>query len=234
MTEIDFPGGPMSTRAVHFIWMLDCSGSMSLNGKMGELNYAIREAIPEMQRAADDNPAASLVVRAITFSTGAVWHIADPTAIADFSWKDVHAYGGTDMGAAMKLAAAELKMPPMPERALRPVLALVSDGMPTDDWRSGLRAIDATPWGKRAVRVAVAIGDDADKAMLKEFLGNPELEPFLAKNPKQLVAAIRWASTIAVKTASQALAGEGGPTPVEHMPPPPTDAASDDDGDDVW
>jgi len=198
----EIPGGRMASRPLHFIWLLDCSGSMSVNGKISELNFAIREAIPEMQQAARDNPAASLVVRAVTFASGADWHIAEPTPVEQFTWDDVHTYGGTDMGAAFRLAAAELRTPPMPERALRPVLALVSDGQPTDDWRSGLREIDATPWGKRAVRVAIAIGDDADRGMLKEFLGNPELEPILAKNPKQLVAAIRWASTVAVKNAS--------------------------------
>ncbi|GLZ11645.1 hypothetical protein Acsp04_18800 [Actinomadura sp. NBRC 104425] len=224
MSEI--PGGRMASRPLHFIWLLDCSGSMSINGKIGELNFAIREAIPEMQQAARDNPAASLVVRAITFASGADWHIAEPTPVEQFTWDDVHTYGGTDMGAAFRLAAAELRTPPMPERALRPVLAVVSDGQPTDDWRSGLREIDATPWGKRAVRVAIAIGDDADRSMLKEFLGNPELEPILAKNPKQLVAAIRWASTVAVKNAST-------PT-VEGDKHPTSPLSSTDQDEDVW
>lgn len=230
----DIPGGPMASRPVHFIWLLDCSASMSLNGKMAELNFAIREAIPEMQRAADDNPAASLLVRAITFSSGASWHVAEPTPVHDFTWQDVQSYGVTDLGAALRLAAAELEMPPMPERALRPVLALVSDGQPTDDWRAGLRAVDATPWGKRAVRVAVAIGDDADKSMLRDFLANPELEPLQAKNPKQLVAAIRWASTVAVKAASRPQTqgeGSGGGVPLTKVQPMPQDNDPDDD---VW
>lgn len=231
----DIPGGPMASRPVHFIWLLDCSGSMSFNGKMGKLNFAIREAIPHMQSAAEDNPAAALLVRAITFSSGASWHIGESTSIHDFSWQDVQAYGGTDLGAALHLAAAELQMPPMPERALRPVLALVSDGMPTDDWRSGLRAVDATPWGKRAVRVAVAIGDDADKGMLKEFLGNPELEPIDVHNGKQLAAAIRWVSTVAVKAASTPMGGGSeAPTKTQWQPVPPPQPADADDDDDVW
>lgn len=221
-------GERMAHRPLHFIWMLDCSGSMSVNGKISELNFAIREAIPEMQQAAQDNPAASLVVRAITFASGADWHVQAPVPIEEFTWQDVHTYGGTDMGAAFRLAATELKTPPMPERALRPVLALVSDGQPTDDWRSGVREIDATPWGKRAVRVAVAIGDDADQAMLKEFLANPELEPIQAKNPRQLIAAIRWASTVAIKDSSRPTTS-GDKTPV--MPPP---TAGPDADDDVW
>ncbi|MFG3258302.1 tellurium resistance protein [Streptomyces sp. NPDC048172] len=192
----------MANRPLHFLWLLDCSSSMSINGKIGELNFAIREAIPEMQQAAQDNPSAALMVRAISFATGATWHIDEATPVEQFSWTDLTTYGGTDMGAAFRLAAKALQSPPMPDRALRPVVALVSDGQPMDDWRAGLREIDATPWGKRAMRVAVAIGEDADKDMLKEFLGNPELEPLQARNPRQLVAAIRWASTVAVKAAS--------------------------------
>lgn len=235
MTEktrtFDIPGGEdaMASRPVHFIWMLDCSGSMGVNGKISELNFAIREAIPEMQDAAESNPAASLLVQAISFASGASWHIKEPTPVHDFTWEDVHTYGVTDMGAAFRLAAGALKIPPMPQRALPPVLALVSDGQPTDDWRAGLREIDSTPWGKRAVRVAVAIGDDADKSMLKEFLANPELEPLQARNPKQLAQAIRWMSTAVVASASTPRGGSG------HALTPPVDLVkSTDDGVDVW
>jgi uncharacterized protein YegL len=233
----DIPGGPMANRPLHFIWLLDCSYSMSTGGKMGQLNFAIREAIPEMRSAADDNPAASLLVRAITFSSGASWHVHHPTPVKEFEWEDVQASGVTDLGKALKLVSNELKTPPMPQRALRPVLALVSDGLPMDDWRAGLRAVDATPWGKRSVRVAIGIGADADKGMLKEFLGNPELEPIQADNPKQLVTAIRWASTVAVATASTPMA-EGdrmlhNAQTLVKQPPAQGGAAGDDD-DDVW
>jgi len=225
----DLPGGSMASRPVHFIWLLDCSGSMSVNGKIAELNFAIREAIPEMQSAALSNPGATLLVRAVSFASGASWHINDPPPVDQFTWEDLHTYGGTDMGAAFRLAAGALQTPPMPQRALPPVLALVSDGQPTDDWRAGLRAIDDTPWGKRAVRVALAIGDDADKSMLKEFLANPELEPLQAKNPRQLAAAIRWMST-AVKAASTPKGDGAGPV----QAPPPVALGKDEDEDPIW
>ncbi|MGI5167670.1 vWA domain-containing protein [Spirillospora sp. CA-253888] len=226
MSEI--PGGQMAHRPVHFFWLLDCSGSMSVNGKIGALNFAVREAVPEIQRVAKENPAAQLMVRAITFSSGAQWHIPTPTPIEDFTWTDVHTSGITDLGAALRLVSQELQTPPMPVRALKPVLALVSDGQPTDDWRTGLAAVDATPWGKRAVRVAIAIGDDADHGMLKEFLANPEFEPLQANSPKQLAAAIRWASTVAVKAASTPRGEDGTVT----LAKPPVVAADDDA--DVW
>ncbi|MBP2585470.1 uncharacterized protein YegL [Streptomyces sp. PvR006] len=230
MTEI--PGGPMANRPVHFIWLLDCSYSM-LGEKIGQLNYAIREAIPEMRSVAHDNPAAQLLLRTITFSTTARWHHKDPVPVDDFTWQDVQPDGTTNLGEALQLVAGELRTPPMPERALKPVIALVSDGVPTDDWRAGLKAIEATPWGRKAVRVAIAIGSDADRSVLQEFLANPELRPLDANSPKQLAAAIRWASTAAVKAASQPVAGSTDPT-VKAAPYAPPVLSDDDDEDDVW
>ncbi|MFE5543382.1 tellurium resistance protein [Streptomyces sp. NPDC056534] len=222
----------MANRPVHFIWLLDCSYSM-LGEKIGQLNYAIREAIPEMRSVAHDNPAAQLLLRTITFSTTARWHHKDPVPVDDFTWQDVQPDGTTNLGEALQLVAGELRTPPMPERALKPVIALVSDGVPTDDWRAGLKAIEATPWGRKAVRVAIAIGSDADRSVLQEFLANLELRPLDANSPKQLAAAIRWASTAAVKAASQPVAGSTDPT-VKAAPYAPPVLADDDDEDDVW
>ncbi|KOG44622.1 MULTISPECIES: vWA domain-containing protein [Streptomyces] len=220
----------MMNRPVHFIWLIDCSYSMQ-GEKIGQLNYAIREAIPEMLSVAQDNPAAQLLLRTMTFSTTARWHHKDPVPVEQFTWQDVQVDGMTNLGEALQLAARELDTPPMPQRALKPVLALVSDGVPTDDWKAGLRAVDATPWGRKAVRVAIAIGADADRNVLQEFLGNPELQPLDANSPKQLAAAIRWASTAAVKAASQPVAGFSDVT-VKQPPYAPPVLADDDD--DVW
>jgi hypothetical protein len=79
------PGGELASRPLHFIWLADCSGSMGANGKIQSLNNAIREAIPHMQQVADDNPNANILVRAIKFSTGAQWHVSQPTPIAEFN-----------------------------------------------------------------------------------------------------------------------------------------------------
>jgi uncharacterized protein YegL len=214
----DIPGGEeaMASRPVHFFWLLDCSGSMSINGKISILNGAIRDAIPAMQDAAGANPKAQLFVRVVTFSSGARWHVLNPVPVEQFTWSDVTADGTTDLGEALRLVAGQLEIPPMPERALPPVLALLSDGQPSDDYRSGLQAIDATGWGRRAVRVAVKIGSDAEEGVLQEFLKNPEIKPLEAKNAQQLAAAIRWISTV-VDRPEQALGavdtGSTGPTP---------------------
>jgi uncharacterized protein YegL len=217
---------------MHFIFMCDCSGSMQADGKIQSLNNAIKEAIPHMQSAADENPNAQVFVRAISFSDGAQWHIAEPTPVDSFRWTDLSAGGLTDMGKALGMVAEQLRIPPMTERALPPILVLLSDGQPTDDFAGAVRDLMQLPWGKRAARIAVAIGDDADHDALKLFVGNPEIPVLQANNAESLVKYVRWASTAVLKAASAPASQTGAGSSAVPLPiPPPAAAPSSAD---VW
>jgi uncharacterized protein YegL len=199
------------------------------------LNTAIKEAIPHMQDVADENPNAQVLVRAVRFSDGAQWHVSQPTDIADFKWDDLDAGGVTDMGRALAVVADQLKIPPMTERALPPVLVLISDGQPTDDFTSGLQALMNEPWGRKAVRVAIAIGEDADQDVLKKFIANPELKPLQANSPESLTKYIRWVSTAVLKSASSPASQSAAATAAGHnVPIPAMPDAGPTPADDVW
>lgn len=229
------PGGELATRPLHFIWIADCSGSMAVDGKIQSLNTAIKEALPSMQTVAEENPNAQILVRAIRFSSGAQWHVSQPTEVRDFQWTDLSADGVTDMGTALTMVADQLKIPPMTDRALPPVLVLISDGQPTDDYALGLKALLEQPWGRKAVRIAISIGEDADSEVMQKFIGNPELKPLQANNPESLVKYIKWVSTAVLKSASSPGSQTGNPaSPSLNVPipaAPDTGAASVDD---VW
>lgn len=230
------PGGELSTRPLHFIWLLDCSGSMSIDGKIQALNNAIREAVPLMQRVAAENPNAEVLLRAVSFSSGAQWHIPSPTPVQEFEWVDVETDGVTDMGRALQLVSEELRIPPMTERALPPVLVLISDGQPTDDVNAGLRALQAEPWGKKAVRVAIAIGEDADIEVLQRFIGNPDVKPLHANNPEALVHYIKFVSTAVLQAASAPPSQVLNSMPLTQNVPMPTVVEMDQElvAADVW
>jgi uncharacterized protein YegL len=195
------PGGEMSGRPLHFIWIADCSGSMD-GDKIQSLNTAIREAIPEMRKVAHENPHAKVLVRAIKFSKGAQWHVVQPTPIEQFTWRDLTAGGLTDMGKALLMVANELKVDTMNARGLPPVLVLITDGHPTDDATRGINAILNEPWGKKAVRIAIGIGDDVNYNILQRFIGHQEIQPLRANNADQLVNYIKWASTAVLQSSS--------------------------------
>jgi len=234
------PGGELATRPLHFIWITDCSGSMKTDGKIQALNVAIHEAIPHMQKVGAENPNAQVLVRAIKFSSGAQWHISQPTPVEDFKWEDLKADGVTDMGKALSMVAEQLKIPPMTDRALPPVLVLISDGQPTDSFEKGLKELMGQPWGKKAVRIAIAIGSDADYDVLQKFIGHVEIKPLQANNPESLVSYIKWVSTAVLKSASSPASQSAGAVSTTNVPVPavPTVTPADDAGpvsaDDVW
>jgi uncharacterized protein YegL len=91
------PGGEYASRPLHIIWLLDCSGSMSENGKIEALNNAMREVVPAMRKTSEGNPKVQFYVRVIRFSTGATWHVANPTLLSDFKWTDFTAEGEPDL-----------------------------------------------------------------------------------------------------------------------------------------
>ncbi len=226
----DRPGGQLAKRPLQFIWIADCSGSMQ-GQKIASLNLAIREAIHPMQTVADENPNAEVLVRAVKFSDGAQWHVAQPTEIHQFKWVDLEADGVTDMGAALKLMSDALKTDKMPDRGLPPVLVLISDGQPTDDFEGGLKALMDQPWGMKAVRIGVGIGDDVDLAVLQKFIGNSEVKPLVASNIQDLVNKIKWASTVPLKAASNPASrtkdnSSGGSNVPIPTPPPDTQPTS--------
>jgi uncharacterized protein YegL len=214
------PGGELASRPLHFFWICDCSGSMQSDGKIQSLNNAIKEALPHMQRSADENPNAEVFVRAARFADGAQWHVAQPTPVADFQWTDLKAGGMTDMGKAIRMVAEQLRIPPMSERALPPILILVSDGQPTDDYAGAVRELLDLPGGKRAVRIAVAIGEDADQDALRLFVANPEMPVLQANNAETLVNYIKWASTAVLKAASAPASQRPGASTSAHVPVP--------------
>ena len=74
------------------------------------------------------------------------------------------------------------------------------------------------PWGKKAVKIAISIGQDADDTVLEEFTGNKELV-LQANNAAALTKMIKWASTAASLVSAPAsiaadAAGQDGDAPV--------------------
>jgi uncharacterized protein YegL len=83
------------------------------------------------------------------------------------------------------------------------VIVLVSDGQPSDEFDIGMKRLLAAPYGQRALRVAVAIGGDADIEILERFIAHPDFKPLRANNAQDLVNRIKWATTVPVKSVSQ-------------------------------
>lgn len=87
------------------------------------------------------------------------------------------------MGGALALASQMIEdKDSIPSRAYKPVIVLVSDGHPTDDWQGSFARLANGERSSKATRFAMAIGADADESMLGDFANDPEAPLFRAEN----------------------------------------------------
>jgi uncharacterized protein YegL len=223
-------GGAIRRKPLHFIFVLDISGSMLRGGRIQALNNAIAEVIPHLRDEARANPHAELLVRVLAFATEAEWVIEQPTPIEEFHWKRLEAIpqGFTELGSALSVLAHAMRDMDEQSGGYPPAIILVSDGRPTRssgiDFAQGLQEFLNERWGASAVRLALGVGRDADMHSLRRFIGNEDIPLLRADSPEQLVEYIVWASKVASRGASMPVVGETG---VTYAPPLPT-------GDPIW
>ena len=184
---------PSPRKIMTLFYVVDTSGSMT-GDKIGSVNSAMEEAItvdlPDISTANDD---AEIRVAIMQFSSGCSWITpsSGPIGIGDVIWNDLHPSGLTDLGAACVELDKKLSRNEFLESqtgAYAPVILLFSDGGPTDNWEKGLEQLKKNNWFKHAIKIAIAIGEDADKTVLATFTGTPE--SVIAVNDKHTLKAL--------------------------------------------
>jgi uncharacterized protein YegL len=198
------PGGGISKRPLHFIIAADCSGSMT-GEKIQALNYAVADMLPHLAEWERTQEQARVLVRAVSFGEEVRWHVAEPTPVTELRWPPLRAKGPTPMGGALAAIATVLAPGQLERRALRPALLLITDGRPTDKddgFDRGLDALMATPAGRSALRLALAIGDDAVHEPLNRFIGDSTV-PVLVADRAEEIADRLIAASIAVSRMSE-------------------------------
>lgn len=165
-------------RVMTLFLLIDSSGSMSINGNIGKVNGAIEEMIPLLRDISDEQSDAEIKLAVLEFSSGCKWATGDaaPMSLDDFEWNDMTAGGLTDMGAAFRELESKLTRDAFMNNAAgnyAPVIILLTDGEPTDDYMSGLKMLQHNNWFRSAVKIAISV-DNGATAVLEEFTGNVE------------------------------------------------------------
>ena len=193
MTQISGSGGEerdAGRRPLDVVFVVDCSGSMA-GERIGALNWAMKTVLPAIRAHAEEHPEIAIRIRVLRFATGALFGAPAPQPIETFVWDNLTAGGESDMGAAFRLLAADFAASGLAADATPPVIVLVSDGFPSDDAEAGLEALLATDAGRRATRIPIAIGQDADMALLRSFSSDPSLPPLRSHDVEMLVGRMR-------------------------------------------
>ena len=169
---------PAPRKVMTLFYLVDTSGSMS-GSRIGTVNAAMEECIPLLKEVAQANDDAEIRVAILQFSSGCSWvtPASGPVGLEDIIWNDLQAGGVTEFGGALleldrKLSRNEyLKSQ---TGAYAPVILLLSDGGPTDQWEIGLNKIKQNNWFKHAIKIAIDIESGSDRSVLAQFTGNPE------------------------------------------------------------
>ena len=170
---------PIARRKMILFFLIDTSGSMS-GKKIQSVNDAIENVLPIIGEISDENPDAEINIAAMKFSTGVDWVYNEPKEAKDFIWQPVSPEALTSLGEACRELSRKLSrtngfMPTSTGSGYyAPAIILLSDGGPTDDFQGGLKVLKENSWFKNAIKVAIAIGDDADEDVLKDFTGSYE------------------------------------------------------------
>ena len=188
----------VARRTMVLFFVVDCSGSMS-GAKIGTVNSAIEEIVPELRDTSENNADAQIKIATLAFSTGAEW-IHPPIAAENFNWTYLDAYGVTDLGEACNQLNEKLSKNAFMGEArgsFAPAIFLLSDGEPTDDYKHGLEKLKKNNWFKKAIKVAIAIGNDANKSVLADFTGNSE-SVITVHSPEALK---KWIKFVSVRSS---------------------------------
>ena len=145
----------MTRRMCPVIFLVDTSGSMD-GAPIGAVNSAIEGVLPELCAMNDENADAEIKTAIMSFSGGADWVTGDKlVSPQNVAWNGMDAMGPTEMGAAFreldKKLSIETGFMRRASGSVAPVLFLLSDGAPTDDYQSALAKLKENNWYKVAV-----------------------------------------------------------------------------------
>jgi uncharacterized protein YegL len=166
---------PARARMLPVIILADTSGSMH-GEKIDSLNRAMSEMIESFRQ--NDSVQAELNVAIITFG-GSAKLVQDLTPVDEITIPTFIAGGGTPLGGAIRLATDLIEdRERLPKNAYRPVLVLLTDGVPTDDADAAISKFVSEGRSRSCDRWSIGVGEgythEQPKALLEKFLSNPE------------------------------------------------------------
>ena len=199
--------------------VLDTSGSMT-----GEPIEAVKNGVQVMISSLRQNPQAieTAYISIITFDSAAR-QIVPLTDLASFQMVDIKASGTTALGEALKLVATSIdkevtKTTAEQKGDWKPLVFIMTDGIPTDDWQAGLEEFKKR---KTAYTVACAAGAGADANLLKQITDN--VVSLDTADSNTISKFFTWVSASIGVTSTKIEDAGKDLTGINELPPPPSE-----------
>jgi len=197
--------------------VLDISGSMT-----GEPIEAVKNGVQVLVSTLRQDPYAleTAFLSVITFDSSAR-QIVPLTELSMFQMPDIQATGTTSLGEALTLLANKVntevaKTTPEVKGDWKPLVFLMTDGEPTDNWQKGLNDFKNQKFG---MVVACAAGSGANTTILKQI--TEVVVQLDTADSATIKAFFKWVSA-SVSTGSQKIEASGKDVSgLSELPPPP-------------
>lgn len=200
--------------------LLDTSGSMN-----GEPIEALKNGVQVMISSLRQNPQAieTAYISIITFDNSAR-QLVPLTDLASFQVPELKASGATALGEALDLLATCIDREVATTTTERkgdwkPIVFIITDGVPTDDWRKGL---DEFRKRKTAFTVACAAGSRGDTSGVLKQITDSVLSLDTA-DAQSLSRFFSWVSASIGVTSTRIESSGKEVTGWEELPPPPSE-----------
>lgn len=187
--------------------LLDCSESM-----VGGPHQAVQQGIQMLCNDLKGDPMAleTAWISVIAFSRSA-HQLVLLTEVLQFQPPQLPIGPGTNLGAALDLLAQCIqrevrKSTPTQKGDWRPMVFVLTDGAPTDDWRSALNRLKAAVSQNAMNLIAIGCGDDVDAGLLGQIA--PTVLMLKQASAADFAALFKWVS-MSVGTVSKGLGEEG-------------------------
>lgn len=199
--------------------LLDTSGSMT-----GEPIEAVKNGVQMMVHSLRQNPQAieTAFVSIITFDSEAK-QLIPLTDLASFQTVDLKAAGTTALGAALSLLADKLenevtKTTLEQKGDWKPIVFIMTDGVPTDDWQAGFQKLKAV---KKGLIVGCAAGNNADDKVLKGI--SDQVVRLSNTDADSIGKFFQWVSASIATTSTKVEETGIDLTKKDQLPPPPSE-----------
>lgn len=200
--------------------LLDCSGSMA-----GAPIEAVRRGVELFIQEVLNDPFAreTVYVGVITFDSDARMVTNGLVPIDQFQPPYLSASGQTSLGKALRLLQESLDRDVRPavkgkeKGDWKPIVFILTDGKPTDDWQTPLQEIRNRQERKVLNVITVGCGPDIDEQTLKEIAIGPTFR--MDNSEASFIAFFRWVSQ-SVISVSRVVTQPGGGERTINLPPP--------------
>jgi uncharacterized protein YegL len=197
--------------------LLDTSGSMS-----GEPIEAIKNGVQVLVSTLRQDPYAleTAFLSIITFDSEAK-QVVPLTEFASFQMPALNARGSTELGKALSLLAACIEAEVAKTTAeqkgdWKPLIFLMTDGSPTDDWQKGLARLKQV---KTGIIVACAAGPAVDTTVLKQI--TEVVVQLDTTDSATIKAFFKWVSASVSSGSQKVESGQKEVAGLSDLPPPP-------------